>query len=228
MTYDRQSPHMTLRNDASMDPAVVAALVAAPTAALAAAAAYAAGRAQGRATVDAVRRQHQREAYAALNIAARRYWRDTAQRATKPRVHRDLHLAGETLPNLTEVHEAVVMVALEGPDHLGTLAECVEMNAEALATMLQLDAAGFANSSAEVAVERERGGHFFLPVQVEGGEQVEVKIDPASAHEDLRQATENFGRAARRHLNEGTSASQDARLLKEAQQEVPAMIGPLI
>jgi hypothetical protein len=210
-----------------MDPAVAAALIATPTAALAAVAAYAAGRAQGRAAVDAVRRQHQREAYAALNIAARRYWRDTAERATKPRVHRDLHLAGEDLPSVADVNEAVVMVALEGPDHLGTLAECVAMSAEALATMLRVDADGFANSSEEMVVERERGGHFYMPVQIEGGERLEVKIDPASAHEDLRQATEDFGRAARRHLNEGTSAAQDARLLKEAQQKVPAMIGPL-
>ncbi|MFC8996286.1 hypothetical protein ACFT7U_11350 [Streptomyces rochei] len=52
-----------------MDPAIAAALIASPTAVVAAAAAFAAGQAQARGAhrgpVDAVRRQHQRDAYAA-------------------------------------------------------------------------------------------------------------------------------------------------------------------
>lgn len=60
-----------------MDPAVAAALVATPSALLAALAAYTAGRAQARsaqrAPIDAVRRQHQRDAYAELIRAAWAY-----------------------------------------------------------------------------------------------------------------------------------------------------------
>ncbi|MGW2100393.1 hypothetical protein ACWCPX_22355 [Streptomyces olivaceoviridis] len=60
-----------------MDPAVTAALITTPTAVLAAAAAYAAGRAQARSAhrgpVDAVRRQHQRDAYAELARATLSY-----------------------------------------------------------------------------------------------------------------------------------------------------------
>ncbi|MDQ1031433.1 hypothetical protein QF035_009015 [Streptomyces umbrinus] len=60
-----------------MDPAIIAAVITTPTAVIAAAAAYAAGRAQARAAhhgpIDAVRRQHQRDAYAALTRAAWSY-----------------------------------------------------------------------------------------------------------------------------------------------------------
>ncbi|MEV5295377.1 hypothetical protein AB0K64_29635 [Streptomyces sp. NPDC053741] len=66
-----------------MDSAIAAALVATPTAALAATAAYAAGRAQARAAqrgpVDAVRRQHQRDAYAAFLRAAWSYLSSTGR-----------------------------------------------------------------------------------------------------------------------------------------------------
>ncbi|MCW8382430.1 hypothetical protein [Streptomyces justiciae] len=64
-----------------MDPAVAAALITTPTAVLASAAAYAAGRAQARSAhrgpVDAVRRQHQRDAYAELSRAALSYLSST-------------------------------------------------------------------------------------------------------------------------------------------------------
>lgn len=60
-----------------MDPAIIAALITTPTAVIAAAAAYAAGRSQARAAhhgpIDAVRRQHQRDAYADLTRAAWSY-----------------------------------------------------------------------------------------------------------------------------------------------------------
>ncbi|PKW05980.1 hypothetical protein SAMN05428944_6983 [Streptomyces sp. 1222.5] len=60
-----------------MDPAIAAALIATPTALIASIAAYAAGHAQARAAhrgaIDAVRRQHQREAYATFHTAATKY-----------------------------------------------------------------------------------------------------------------------------------------------------------
>ncbi|MEU0300627.1 hypothetical protein ABZ252_14320 [Streptomyces sp. NPDC006175] len=60
-----------------MDSAGIAALITTLTAVLAAATAYAAGRAPARAAhrgpVDAVRRQHQREAYAALATQAAKH-----------------------------------------------------------------------------------------------------------------------------------------------------------
>ncbi|MGW1245226.1 hypothetical protein, partial [Streptomyces bobili] len=60
-----------------MDSAIIAALISAPVAVVAAAAAYAAGRAQARGAhrgpVDAVRRQHQRDVYAAALAAAHTY-----------------------------------------------------------------------------------------------------------------------------------------------------------
>jgi hypothetical protein len=66
-----------------MDPAVTAAIITTPTAVIAAAAAYAAGRAQARGAhrgpVDAVRRQHQRDAYAEFLRAALSYQNSTQQ-----------------------------------------------------------------------------------------------------------------------------------------------------
>ncbi|MFE1892672.1 hypothetical protein [Streptomyces microflavus] len=63
-----------------MDPAVTAALIAAPVAITAAGAAFAAGLVQGRAAqrgpVDAVRRQHQRDAYATFLAALHTYERE--------------------------------------------------------------------------------------------------------------------------------------------------------
>ncbi|MGW3653994.1 hypothetical protein [Streptomyces sp. NPDC000878] len=60
-----------------MDPAVIAAIITTPTAVIVAAAAYAAGRAQARGAhhgpIDAVRRQHQRDAYADLTRTAWSY-----------------------------------------------------------------------------------------------------------------------------------------------------------
>lgn len=65
-----------------MDPAVIAAIVTSPTPLIAAAAAYAAGRHQARGAhrgpVDAIRRQHQRDAYTALLSALNTYAYETS------------------------------------------------------------------------------------------------------------------------------------------------------
>jgi hypothetical protein len=65
-----------------MDSSVLATLISTPVALLAAAAAYAAGRVQGRGAyqgpIAAVRRQHQRDAYAAFLTAANAHIRQTS------------------------------------------------------------------------------------------------------------------------------------------------------
>lgn len=116
-----------------MDSAVIAALITTPTAVLAAATAYAAGRAQARAArrgpVDAVRRQHQREAYAALVAEAAKYESHMFRvylGTLDPRLQRHWN---DTLA--TQDNEALVFAAaavrLEGPAHLADLAHGIEL-----------------------------------------------------------------------------------------------------
>lgn len=116
-----------------MDSAVIAALITTPTAVLAAAAAYAAGRAQARAAhrgpVDAVRRQHQREAYAALVAQAAAYESHMFRvylGILDPRMQRHWN---DTLT--TQDNEALAFAAaavrLEGPTHLADLAHGIEL-----------------------------------------------------------------------------------------------------
>ncbi|MDF3142137.1 MULTISPECIES: hypothetical protein [unclassified Streptomyces] len=116
-----------------MDPAVIAALITTPTAVLAAAVAYAAGRAQARAAhrgpVDAVRRQHQREAYAALVAEVAKYENHMFRvylGTINPGMQRHWN---DTLT--TQDNEALVFAAaavrLEGPLHLADLAHGLEL-----------------------------------------------------------------------------------------------------
>ncbi|MFF4952861.1 hypothetical protein [Streptomyces chattanoogensis] len=116
-----------------MDSAIVAALITTPTAILAAAAAYAAGRAQAQAAhrgpVDAIRRQHQREAYAALVAEVAKYEKHMF------RVYLGIidpgmqHHWNDTLT--VQDNEALVFataaVRLEGPTHLADLAHQIEL-----------------------------------------------------------------------------------------------------
>ena len=118
-----------------MDPAVTAALIAAPVAVIAASAAFAAGIVQGRGAqrgpVDAVRQEHQRDAYASFLAALHAYERGidpsrctkraeaelrrTATSWTSTDLHaRTLELAAE-IP-IEEILSAQAMVELQGPD----------------------------------------------------------------------------------------------------------------
>lgn len=121
--------------DVLKDPAVVAALVALPVAVLASVASFAAGSLQGRGAyrgpVDAVRRQHQREAYAAFLAALWTYSNATnwdgilgytqmsraaaglAANEGEERTHAFLQLSG--IPT-QQVHTTLSLVFLEGPD----------------------------------------------------------------------------------------------------------------
>ncbi|MEV0016667.1 hypothetical protein [Streptomyces tendae] len=123
-----------------MDPAVTAAVIAVPTAVVAAAAAYAGARSQARSAhrgpVDAVRRQHQRDAYAAFLAACQAYGAATAWDACYQRATADA-LASGTAPgpgfmdlvaerarhlilavSLDEMLRTGAVVDLEGPEHI--------------------------------------------------------------------------------------------------------------
>jgi hypothetical protein len=126
-----------------MDPAVTAAIIAVPSAVVAAAAAYAAGRAQARGAhrgpVDAVRRQHQRDAYAAFFAALLAYeaatkWDTCRDRALSdafassagPTVTADevVERAAQLILNvsLDELMRTGAAVDLEGPDRVAAAA----------------------------------------------------------------------------------------------------------
>ncbi|WP_411092289.1 hypothetical protein [Streptomyces sp. 049-1] len=128
-----------------MDPGVTAAVIAAPTAVLAAAAAYAGARSQARSAhrgpVDAVRRQHQRDAYAAFLAAVQEYETATAWRKCYAQARREGPPSGisrdspELLDlvlgrafelarsaSLEEVMRTSAVVELEGPDDIAAAA----------------------------------------------------------------------------------------------------------
>ncbi|MEV4937606.1 hypothetical protein [Streptomyces zaomyceticus] len=125
-----------------MDPAVTAALIAAPVAIIAAAAAYAAGRAQARGArlgpVDAVRRQHQRDAYANFAIAARAFADSTSPSASHviraagqdpSALTRDQRITlAATLRRTTQMSDLTstyMILALEGPPKIADLAAAI-------------------------------------------------------------------------------------------------------
>lgn len=232
-----------------MDPAVAAALVATPSAVLAAWAAYAAGRTQARSAqrgqIDAVRRQHQRDAYAKLIRAAWTYVGTTEEvltlvhqlhdsrisndpdvmvrmdqmvRNLSGRCLRRADLAAVFAPaevprsvestlevlerysptwlediskaaerrNLDGLALAETVVALEGPDHLAELAE-----------QLSRQAAFVQRCWLQVAVVP------FFRFGPIGSDQTdsEQEITPRDLHGRLKQAVQEFTRAARLHLN---------------------------
>ncbi|MFF7409021.1 hypothetical protein [Streptomyces lydicus] len=127
-----------------MDPQVIAAVVASPTALIAAAAAYMAGRHQARGAhrgpVDAVRRQDQRDAYAAFLQAAETYAYGTRRTVTIAQARAEIANSGGTVDPAGIDARAVVLraeaaerddtlratlpvVQLEGPEHVATLAQ---------------------------------------------------------------------------------------------------------
>ncbi len=130
-----------------MDPAVIAALITTPTAVLAAATAYAAGRAQARSAhrgpVDAIRRQHQRDTYAAFLAAAHTFADETNYSVRGREVDRQQAASGETTPDdplwrvrgtlrlmseadITTLRSRGAVVSLEGPTPIAAAAAKVE------------------------------------------------------------------------------------------------------
>ncbi|WP_437008126.1 hypothetical protein [Streptomyces sp. enrichment culture] len=127
-----------------MDPQVIAAVVASPTALIAAAAAYVAGRHQGRGAhrgpVYAVRRQHQRDAYADFLQAAETYAYGTRRTVTIAQARAEIANSAGTVDPADVNARAVVLraeaaesdetlratlpgVQLEGPEHIAALAQ---------------------------------------------------------------------------------------------------------
>ncbi|MFF8506741.1 hypothetical protein ACF064_01510 [Streptomyces sp. NPDC015492] len=143
-----------------MDPAVIAAIVTSPTALIAAAAAYAAGRRQAsgahRGPVDAVRRQHQRDAYAALLVAANNFIRTTgmahcrlqaSQEEPPTGQHDYLEVLGRRAyearrlaarAGLEALDAPLAVVSLEGPKHVADCAQEVKKAAQQLSAAAHL------------------------------------------------------------------------------------------
>lgn len=125
-----------------MDAAVIAALVATPTAVLAAGASYAGAYLQSRGAlhgpVDAIRRQHQREAYAELLTSTKAYARTTLQLALSTQwEHLDDDAAESQMkaaaqPHRDALHMAVSAVELEGPGHVAAVVRRIEDRADAI------------------------------------------------------------------------------------------------
>ncbi|MFE1909427.1 hypothetical protein ACFW96_38035 [Streptomyces gardneri] len=180
-----------------MDPAVIAAVVATPTALIAAGAAYAAGRRQAlgaqRGPVDAVRRQHQRDAYAAFLTAANTYadatdWSQCTRRARQeitdtrgPAIREAVELRAREMrfqaaPLLDAVRSPLAVVSLEGPAHVAELAQRAREAA--------FDVGIVAARAARTA------GAFW-----------ETKDETLDRHRALKDSIEAFTVAARDHLN---------------------------
>jgi hypothetical protein len=191
----------------SMDSAVVAALISAPVVLLASAAAYAAGRAQGRGALEgpvaAVRRQHQREAYAALVGAANTYmaqieWGACLQEArTQMRIGAFFDESQETevrrrsarvraAVSTDPVRAAASVVLLEGPEHVAELAETIAVRADQVRS--------------EARTSDGPGG--VLEALMEG------RTPEVPAQYRLLKAIDAFIDAARAHLNGDSSASR--------------------
>ncbi|MFJ4469552.1 hypothetical protein ACIP2X_18955 [Streptomyces sp. NPDC089424] len=177
-----------------MDPTVTGAVIAVPTAVLAAVAAYAGARAQARSAhrgpVDAVRRQHQRDAYAAFFAALLAYEAATRWDECRDRVTTAAIAAGavpgptlsaevnertrqliEAVP-LDEVMRTGAAVDLEGPDHV------------AAAAMITIGLARTIRSTTS------------RPYAA-----VPVSVRVPSAHDRFGDALKEFVKIARAHLN---------------------------
>ncbi|MGW2423343.1 hypothetical protein ACWC0C_29535 [Streptomyces sp. NPDC001709] len=178
-----------------MDPAVIAALITTPTAVLAAATAYLAGRAQGRGTVDAVRRQHQRDAYAAFLSAALVFsdqmnWSRCIELATaeatastptgRDEAARRLATGIRATVDIRRMQDAAVVVHLEGPRHISQL------------VMAVMDQARQNQKDAETAIRDTSAetGTLTLP-------------DPTEADYAFSRRLSTFIAAASTHLNGG-------------------------
>ncbi|MEU9755707.1 hypothetical protein AB0D90_21650 [Streptomyces althioticus] len=163
------------------DPAVVAAAVSTPIAALAA---FVAGRFQGRGAyrgpVDAVRRQHQREAYAAFLAALWAYWHATrwdevlrytqatrrasglAPDETDERMHAFMQLFSV---GPDEILTTSAMVFLEGPSQITKAAEDAVSMVTALQSAAQGGMQSAATPGAQAAIDNYQEGHgHFLTV----------------------------------------------------------------
>ncbi|MFF6980275.1 hypothetical protein ACFZAV_21735 [Streptomyces sp. NPDC008343] len=161
-----------------MDSAIAAALVTTPSALLAASAAYAAGLLQARGAhrgpVNAVRRQHQRDAYAAFLGAATTYAYETRLTRNQERAlaelptgnaedvarieRRSWELRAEAAESIDPLQRTLPVVLLEGPEHIAERAQ----EASIAAHMLRSSAPQYVHprtASDARAVQRAREEH---------------------------------------------------------------------
>ncbi|MDI3101841.1 hypothetical protein QJ054_32880 [Streptomyces sp. AN-3] len=166
-----------------MDATVTAALIAAPISVLAAAAAFAAGRLQARGAqygpVDAVRRQHQRDAYATLLAEFNRFAEATAPHRAALEVRSSLtpfevearrlnveHIMSYSYTSISEAHAAVL---LEGPADVSQAANAALESVQrliglaALARTLEHEPENRSVMDLLTTISPEVGGREFTP-----------------------------------------------------------------
>ncbi|MFD9033317.1 hypothetical protein ACFVZW_19510 [Streptomyces sp. NPDC059567] len=179
-----------------MDPAVTAALIAAPVAVVAAGAAFAAGRMQARGAhhgpVDAVRRQHQREAYAALLVALQAFAASTSLKNCEDQARREFEAAGVS-PTAEQLRVRKLNLVAEGAiDPVRSAAAVVELEGPADV------AAAASNATEQASMVRsiaETAGYFGAQ------ESQEIVHNVFDAQRELDADVRRFTLAARMELN---------------------------
>lgn len=190
-----------------MDPAIAAALISSPVALLAAGAAYGAGLVQGRGAyrgpVDAVRRQHQRDAYAAFLTEANAFfsktlWGNCAQQASsqlgislrdearRQEINRRALRIQSEVPT-EPLKLAAAVVQLEGPENIAAIAREIE------------------NHAHNVHVDALYGEAPYTLFDALDGRPAPTG-EGRNTHLDLLTAINNFTDAARSHLNGSKTA----------------------
>lgn len=179
---------------------ILAALVPTPVAVIAAAAAYAAGRAQARGAhrgpIDAVRRQHQRDAYAAFLNAANVYAEATSWRRCTDQAIQDLLAVGQ--PPLEELTEngACALAGAASRQQLTATAAVVDLEGPEHITVLSGELTRAARD-----VEKAARTHGLLrPSNAYDDPQ---RPTLRGSHQILQEAIHAFTSVARQHLNSG-------------------------
>lgn len=206
-----------------MDPSVTAALIAAPIAVLTAAAAFAAGRLQARGAhrgpIDAVRRQHQRDAYAALLTALQAYEFSASPTRCQVEAGAVLSAAGtaptrqQLRPRVLEmikdvpvapVFSAFSVVELEGPDQVAQAARLAVLRTQVMQGVAQTEQLLSASQGPTPSPDRRQFRAAVLAILGTAGElpDLATAADPvAVVHGQLRTDINAFTLEARSELN---------------------------
>jgi hypothetical protein len=179
---------------ATMDPEVIAAFLGAPATVVAAAAAFAAGRAQARGAhrgpVDAVRRQHQRDAYAAFLAALHAYEAETDWDARFERARTEVLASGAPRDHLFDervverARELVLSVSIDDLMRTGAAVDLEGPDLVAAAAMITIGVARQVRRLARQPFSYDADIHALV-----------------EAHDKLKLAIDAFVKVARAHLN---------------------------